>query len=127
MWSAAAWGEGGGNTTSAVLAALLEYASVFISPAMASEVVEVILGLEQAWMGSLATNPAINRTLATIREVEATMQPAQASNWRLQQLRYRAYYDAFVQARSDLLRAISPRDGGSAVAYLYPMQYLIYS
>ena len=79
--------------------AVYDWANVFGSPLHASNITAIVLGLEQAWVGALETNTGIAVTLARVLAFELEMQPIHAYNWRLQQVRYRAYYDAFVYAR----------------------------
>lgn len=112
IWSAVAWGSDEGDAFGVPTAAgagsaldalvnrtVTDYARVFISPAHSDKVAEVIFGLEQAWVGPVEVNTAIPTTFARVLAVEAVMTADQARNWRLQQLRYRASYDAFLQMR----------------------------
>eukprot|EP00911_Craspedida_sp_UC1_P000103 UC1_evm4s83 len=122
VWSAAAWGpdeearnvprkntENNNNknddktpqeNNNVVTEAMTDYARMFLSARWADALSSVIFGLEQAWEGPVVTNAHIASTMATIRAFEADMRPTEASNWRLQQLRYRAYYDVHVQLRA---------------------------
>lgn len=120
LWSAVAWGDDdnqydssispalasapaaikGRNVSQMAADAVHDWANVFAGPEHAENVTAVVLGLEQAWTGgALETNVEIARTLARVLAFEQVMQPLQAYNWRLQQVRYRAYYDAFLYAR----------------------------
>ena len=81
--------------------AVYDWANVFGSPLHASNITAIVLGLEQAWVGALETNTGIAVTLARVLDFELEMQPIHAYNWRLQQVRYRAYYDAFVYASTE--------------------------
>jgi hypothetical protein len=94
---------------------LVQYANVFISSEHAGVLQAIIFGLERAWNGSLAAADgcwatpdrpcaSINITMQRVRELQrasTTMAPrsAMASNWRWQQLQYRATYDAFILRR----------------------------
>lgn len=103
IWSAVSWGgdAGGGaeELSTVVDRTVAEYARVFISPTNTTAVADIIFGLELAWAGPLEVNEQVAKTLALVLAVEVIMTAAQARNWRLQQLRYRASYDAFLQLR----------------------------
>eukprot|EP00040_Diaphanoeca_grandis_P033714 m.206997 g.206997 ORF g.206997 m.206997 type:complete len:125 (-) comp32974_c0_seq24:1434-1808(-) len=76
--------------------------------------------------GRLATNDAVSLTLDRVKGIELASYSQDAFNWRLQQLRYRAYFDAFIQLRAareteqevralDIIRTSNPQQGASAV------------
>ena len=104
IWSAVSWGadttDGPINGTALALAAVVDYATVFVGHPLVQNVSSIIIGLEQAWIGPLRTNDAVSITQATVAAIESTFRPRHAYNWRLQQLRYRAHYDTFIQIRS---------------------------
>jgi hypothetical protein len=58
-----------------------------------------LLALERNWRGPLAANQEVNTTLAQFEAMERAATPQDLLNWRFQQALYRAYYDAYVQAR----------------------------
>ena len=94
------WSGWGWNPNIPAQQILTEYARFFISPKIASQVTTGTLALERNWRGPLATNPEIPRTLALFQQVEHAPTVDPGRNWRLQQLLYRAYYDAFLQQRA---------------------------
>lgn len=60
---------------------------------------KIVLALEQAWVGPLRINAVINSTINATFELTRNMTVAAVRSWRLQQLRYRAIFDALVQIR----------------------------
>ena len=94
LWSAWAW-----DPTQSAEHILDEYGRYFIAPPVAGEFAQGVQGLEQNWRGPLAKNSSIARTLTLFKRMEQH-EPAQThENWRLQQVLYRAYYDAYLQQR----------------------------
>ena len=109
VWAAVMWGcDGDGAEADCDHAALVRrwlasYCNLHFGSALAPLVLEGIYQLEQNWVGALlggASPSRINATLATFRAVEAAMTPRDRWKWRLQQLLYRANFDAFVQVRA---------------------------
>ena len=93
LWSA--WGWNPSQSAGAILA---EYGRYFVAPDLAKTIVSLATGLEQNWRGPIAQNPSIASTLA---QAEKLARPGPLlSNWRVQQLAYRAFYDAYLQARN---------------------------
>ena len=112
IWSAVAWGGDKIGVPADVAAprlapnstelrliverTVVEYANLLISSTHAADLSTIIFGLEAAWVGPLATNPHVHATLATVRwlQQQSTQGPSvrrsMASNWRWQQLQYRA-------------------------------------
>ena len=85
--------------------ALRRYTRAHFGPALAPRLLQGIYALERNWVGPVlgptgAPTPQINATLALFRAVEADMSPRDRWKWRLQQLMYRANFDAFVQRRA---------------------------
>lgn len=127
VWSAVAWGNDDGAASTRRLAGsnatmvstlvrrtICEFSNVFISSLWADDLTAVIMGLETAWMGPLASNSAVPATLQTVRRLQrGTSSGKLASNWRWQQLQYRAFYDSFVQRR--LAREQAAEDAALAV------------
>ena len=68
-----------------------------------------LLALEKNWEGPLASNGAVDGTLASWQRLE-TEAPALQGNWRWQQALFRAYYDAYTRHR--LLRETDDRQPG---------------
>jgi hypothetical protein len=119
LWSA--WGWDPSQSSDHVLE---EYARYFISSDHAGQIVQGIAGLEENWHGPLSTNPSIPRTLHLLERVEQETGGVAQTNWRMQQLLYRANYDAYLQLRAkreakqqedalDALRA-APESGADA-------------
>ena len=55
--------------------------------------------LEKNWNGPLLNNKQVSQTLALFQKLEKSATPQEKLNWRFQQALYRAYYDAYIQAR----------------------------
>ncbi len=94
VWSALGW-----NPEASVLDALRDYGRYFIGPDMADAFAQGLLALERNWRGPLATNSAVEVTLAQFQDLERRASPQQKLNWRFQQALYRANYDAYLRAR----------------------------
>ena len=98
IWTAAGWYGSTLNVTDA----LERYARLYMgtTPGLPQAVVRLVASLELNWVGPLADNHGVNITLALADEVEGKVaSPRDRANWRLQQLLYRARYDAYVQRR----------------------------
>jgi len=94
VWSSLAW-----NPDADVMQILREYSRYFIGPSEADEFAEGLAGLERDWRGPLATNAAVPSTLHVFQKLDREASPQLRANWRFQQALYRAYYDAYTQAR----------------------------
>src|SRR5690606_14743879 len=92
----------------------LEYARVFFGPRVAGIAADALLALERNWEGPLATNGAVDGTLALWQQVEAAA-PRPAGNWRLQMYLMRAYYDAYTRHRL-LFETALEREANAALA-----------
>jgi hypothetical protein len=115
VWSVVAWGfdqKGGNaaasssrsaadNATALARFAVGDWATAFGDGSAADREAwaQLVMGLEQAWAGPLLTNAAVKQNLASAAKLELGMSPRGARSWRLQQLRYRAAYDAMLQLR----------------------------
>jgi hypothetical protein len=82
-----------------VIDILREYSRYFISDEFADSFAQGLLALEGNWRGSLISNEGVVTTLRQFQAIEDAASPHDLLNWRLQQGVYRAYYDAYQQAR----------------------------
>ncbi len=94
VWSALEW-----DPKADVKEILREYSRYFISPRFEEAFSEGLLHLEQNWVGPLAQNTQVPRTLKEFQLLEARANPREKLNWRFQQALYRAYYDSYLQLR----------------------------
>ena len=94
IWSGLGWDPG--QDTRQILR---EFSRFFIGEAYTHDFAHGLAALETNWVGSLATNQSVLPTLAHFQALEKTAAPAVLQNWRIQQALYRAYYDAYTQAR----------------------------
>ncbi|MHC5541253.1 regulatory protein RecX, partial [Singulisphaera rosea] len=94
VWSSLGWDE-----DADVVDILRQYSRVLIGERYADNFAQGLLALERNWEGPLLTNGSIEPTLQQFRDMERAASPADLLNWRFQQALYRAYYDAFLQAR----------------------------
>jgi hypothetical protein len=94
LWSCLGW-----DPEMKVEEILREYARYFISPRFEEQFAEGLAGLEKNWEGALLKNESVPKTLNLFRVMEQEATPQDKLNWRFQQGLYRAYYDAYVQAR----------------------------
>lgn len=118
LWSLKSWDRSIGVREIAV-----DYARTFFGPEVAELAADALLALERNWEGPLATNGAVDGTLALWQQVEARTPSAQA-NWRLQMHLMRAYYDAYTRHRllyetalereANAVLATAPEIGASA-------------
>ena len=81
------------------LETLREYSRYFIGEKYADDFAQGLLALERNWRGPLAENEGVTQTLERFRAMEKAADPRTLRNWRFQQALYRAYYDAYQQAR----------------------------
>ena len=93
------WSQMGWNTKNDVKNVMVEYCNFFFGSSVAKDAADGILALEQNWVGPIANNDNIRKTLAHWKKLEGE-NPQLAANWRWQQLVMRAYYDAYIQERN---------------------------
>ena len=93
------WSQMGWNTKSDVKNVMIEYCNFFFGSGVAKDAADGILALEQNWVGPIATNSNIAKTLAHWKKLEVE-NPQLDGNWRWQELVMRAYYDAYLQQRN---------------------------
>jgi hypothetical protein len=98
------WNVMGWDRETDVRQALVEYGHVYIAPEIAEEIADGLLALERNWVGPAAENATIGETLAHWQALEKRAGPEVLANWRFQQGLLRAYFDAYVQARSSFER-----------------------
>ncbi len=94
LWSMLEW-----DPHMDVREALREYARYFIDDRYTDEFAQGLLDLEQDWQAPLATNATVPKMLQRFQKMEREATPFNKLNWRFQQALYRAYYDAYLQAR----------------------------
>jgi hypothetical protein len=94
VWSGLGW-----NPDRPVVEILREYGRYFIGARYADAFAQGLLALENNWVGPLASNAAVETTLAQFQALERTVPPQVLENWRFQQALYRAYYDYYDRAR----------------------------
>lgn len=78
---------------------LRDYSRYFIGEELAEVFAQGLLALEKNWEGPLLTNSQVRTTLLQFQEMERKASPQVRLNWRFQMALYRAYYDAYIQAR----------------------------
>jgi hypothetical protein len=93
------WSQMGWNTKNDVKNVMVEYCNFFFGSSVAKDAADGILSLEQNWVGPIANNANIRKTLTHWKKLESE-NPQLAPNWRWQQLVMRAYYDAYIQERN---------------------------
>ncbi|MBI4559731.1 MAG: hypothetical protein HY706_19245 [Candidatus Hydrogenedentes bacterium] len=94
VWSCLGW-----DPEMPVLDVLRQYARYFIGPDYEDTFAQGLLALERNWHGPLLTNRGVFTTLAQFQDMERNASPQLLLNWRFQQARYRAYYDAYTARR----------------------------
>ena len=94
VWSCLGW-----DPEMKVEEILRQYGKYYISDRMAGSFAQGLLGLEQNMYGSLINNPSIPKTVKLFEAMEKRATPQDKLNWRFQIALYRAYYDAYIQAR----------------------------
>ncbi len=109
LWSLKSWAP-----TTGVREIALEYARTFFGTDVAELAADALLALERNWEGALATNGAVDGTLALWQQVEGRMANP-AANWRLQMHLMRAYYDAYTRHRL-LYETALEREANAALA-----------
>ena len=95
LWSAWSW-----DPLRSAAEILEEYGRYFISPSVSQSFARGVKGLEQNWRGPIVDNASIPRTLRLFEDLARHTETHPKGNWRLQQLLYRANYDAYIQQRS---------------------------
>ncbi len=93
VWSALGW-----DPEADVRDVLMDYARFFFGPQDAGLAADGILALEKNWEGPLATNGAVDATLALWLDLEKR-NLSLAGNWRWQLCLLRASYDAYTRQR----------------------------
>lgn len=96
VWSGLGW-----DPDAAPADILADYGRYFIGTDEGATFAQGLIGLEKNWRGPVRENTSIEPTLALFQSLERNASPALKKNWRYQQALYRAYYDAFVKARSE--------------------------
>ncbi len=91
VWSGLGW-----NPDQPVLDILQEYASYFLGN---KDFAQGLMGLEQNWVGNIATNKGVDATLALFQKMETNASPQLKANWRFQQAIYRSHYDYYIRSR----------------------------
>lgn len=94
VWSGLGW-----NPEAAVETILQDYGRYFVGPDLGPKVAAGLLALEENWRGPVAANVGIAATLEHAQAIELDATPHDLLNWRLQQLLYRSYYDAYQRRR----------------------------
>ncbi|MEN6533687.1 MAG: hypothetical protein ABFD89_08490, partial [Bryobacteraceae bacterium] len=94
VWSGLGW-----DPDKPVIEILRDYSRYFIGEPYADSFAQGLLALERNWKGPLAANRNVETTLAQFQAMERAASPADLLNWRFQQARYRAYYDAYTRSR----------------------------
>lgn len=94
VWSGLGW-----DPETPVVEILRDYSRYFIGEPYADSFAQGLLALERNWQGPLAANRNVETTLAQFQAMERAASPADLLNWRFQQARYRAYYDAYTRSR----------------------------
>jgi hypothetical protein len=100
LWTGWGWRhEWPANAAHPLAQSILEdYSRLFIGPRWTQTFTQGLFDLENNWRGPLEGNSSIDKTLTEIRQIESSPDSPR-DNWRLELALYRAYYDAFLQAR----------------------------
>ncbi|MGC9352301.1 MAG: hypothetical protein ACP5D9_00590 [Mariniphaga sp.] len=93
LWSRLGW-----NSKADIRNIVVEYCRFYFGPDVAEKAADGIFALEQNWVGPVAENETIGKTLSLWKTLE-TENPELKDNWRWQQLVMRAYYDTYIQKR----------------------------
>jgi len=94
VWSALGWDPRRG-----AVEIVREYSRYFAGEEWGEGFAQALLGLERNWDGPLLANWSVGATLMQAQAIEREAGPRLLSNWRFQQLLYRAYYDAYLRNR----------------------------
>ncbi|MCX7968142.1 MAG: GH36 C-terminal domain-containing protein [Armatimonadetes bacterium] len=94
IWSALGW-----NPQTEPEEILRDYSRYFIGEEFEEAFAQGLLALERNWEGPLLVNSQVRTTLLQFQEMERKAPPQVRLNWRFQMALYRAYYDAYIQAR----------------------------
>jgi len=103
LWSQLGWDA---HTDSHQI--IKEYCRFFFGWNVAEKATEGIFALEQNWVGPIARNTTIGKTLELWKALESE-NPQLAGNWRWQQLVMRAYYDAYIQQRNNYEKGLEQK------------------
>ena len=95
LWSALLW-----DPAADPHSVLRQYGRLFAHPDLADGVASAILGLEANWRGPLLSNGGVTTTLLHAQALERAAPPRVLKSWRLLQLLYRAYSDAYIRERA---------------------------
>jgi len=105
-WTALHWGSDfkgplENATPDRVLETMVRQYVCFLcdQPRVVNQMVGLVFCLEQNWQGDLLASKSILETHTLLRDVENSMVPRHASNWRLNMLRFRANHDVFLYSR----------------------------
>ena len=93
VWTRLAWAPG-----TDVREIVREYARFFFGARAADRAADGLFALEKNWEGPLATNGAVDGTLALWQSLERE-EPSLAGDWRWQMYLLRAYLDAYTRHR----------------------------
>jgi hypothetical protein len=104
VWSALGW-----DPEADVEELLKEYSRYFVGERFEERFARGLRALERNWDGRLETNDGVRETLELFQSMEREATPRDTLNWRFQQGLYRAYYDAYVQARLEHEQALQDR------------------
>jgi hypothetical protein len=101
LWSGLGW-----DPEADVVELLRQYGRAFIGGELAEGFAQGLLALERNWRGPLEKNESVERTLKHFRDLQSQSSSLTRANWRYQQARYRAFYDASVRRRLILDRKL---------------------
>lgn len=109
VWSALGW-----DPETPVRDILIDYASFFFGPAVASETADALAALETNWIGPLELNGGVDATYFNWQRLSA-LAPDLTGNWRWRMHLFRAEYDYFTRHRL-LYETALERQANSALA-----------
>ena len=98
----AVWSGIAANPNTTIEDLVAQYARYHFGAELEESMTALLFGLEQNWVGGdIATNTHILSTISLATSVlqQANSTGSLQTNWRMQMYLYRAYYDAYVQAR----------------------------
>ena len=94
VWSSLLWDPGVD-----LHGVLRQYGRAFVHPDLADGVAAAILDLEANWRGPLLANGGVTTTLLRAQALERAAPTRVLKSWRMLQLLYRAYSDAYIRER----------------------------
>ena len=109
VWSVLGW-----NPKTSVRDILVDYASFFFGPDIASETADALAALESNWIGPLELNGGVDATYFNWQRLTA-LAPDLTNTWRWRMHLFRAQYDYFTRHRL-LYEAALERQADSALA-----------